>query len=177
MFTRICSNACDSRPISSWVDSVSACGVHGDKDILSRLLTFAVHDLGARGTGAVLVYQPHEVPEPLYEIRHPSPPPLQISRAADLAPLRHVLGQIDGAAVFDGLGTLRELGVRLVPSAEAESDIEGLRGMRHTSARRYSFDESASTLIVVSEDGPVTVLRNGDVLGSSGIGWVRSAGV
>lgn len=165
------------RPISSWVDSVSACGAHGDKDILFRLLTFAVHDLGARGTGAVLVYQPHTVPEPFYEIRHPPPPPLQISHAADLAPLRHVLGQIDGAAVFDETGTLRELGVRLVPSAEAESDIEGLRGMRHTSARRYSFDESASTLIVVSEDGPVTVVRNGDVLGSSGFGWIRADSV
>ena len=55
--------------------------------------------------------------------------------------------------------------MRLVPSAEAESDVEGYRGMRHTSARRYSFDDPTATLIVVSEDGPVSVIRNGEVLG------------
>ena len=69
--------------------------------------------------------------------------------------------------MFDAAGVLRQLGVRLVPSAEAETSVEGLRGMRHTSGRRYSFDDSAATVIVVSEDGPVTVLRNGKLLGSS----------
>ncbi len=97
------------------------------------------------------------------------PPPLQITRPADLAPLRHVLAQVDGAAVLDGSGTLRQLGVRLVPSAEAEADVEGYRGMRHTSGRRYSFDDPTATVIVVSEDGPVTVLRKGELLGSSAI--------
>ena len=57
--------------------------------------------------------------------------------------------------------------MRLVPSPEAETSVEGLRGMRHTSGRRYSFDDPRSTVIVVSEDGPVTVLRNGEVLGHS----------
>ena len=89
----------------------------------------------------------------------------EIGRPEDLGPLRHVLALVDGAAVFDGSGTLVHLGVRLVPSAEAESDVEGYRGMRHTSARRYSFDDPTATLIVVSEDGPVSVIRNGEVLG------------
>ena len=71
---------------------------------------------------------------------------------------------VDGAAVFDGAGTLRHLGVRLVPSAEAEADVEGFRGMRHTAARRYSFDDPTATVIVVSEDGPVSVIRHGEVL-------------
>ena len=39
--------------------------------------------------------------------------------------------------------------------------------MRHTSGRRYSFDDPAATVIVVSEDGPVTVLRNGELIGRS----------
>ncbi len=39
--------------------------------------------------------------------------------------------------------------------------------MRHTSGRRYSFDDPAATVIVVSEDGPVTVLRGGELLGTS----------
>jgi DisA bacterial checkpoint controller nucleotide-binding len=154
-------------PVDGWIDAVSACRVHGDRAVLARLLSFAVHDLGARGIGALLIYRPVEGNPANYEARLRVPPPLRIDRPADLAPLRHVLGQIDGAAVFDAAGTLRELGVRLVPSAEAESDVDGLRGMRHTSARRYSFDDAHATLIVVSEDGPVTVLRNGEILGRS----------
>ena len=63
----------------------------------------------------------------------------------------------------------RQLGVRLVPSPEAEAGVEGYRGMRHTAGRRYSYDDSAATVIVVSEDGPVSVLRNGKILGASPI--------
>lgn len=154
-------------PISSWIDSLHACGTHGDRDVIEGMLEFAVHDLGARGIGALLVYRPDDDDPPTYEVRLPAPPPLRISAPSNLAPLRHVLSQVDGAAVFDGTGTLRELGVRLVPSPEAESDVAGFRGMRHTSGRRYSFDDRRATVIVVSEDGPVTVLRAGKLLGSS----------
>ena len=100
-------------------------------------------------------------------MRLPPPPPLDLRRPSDLAPLRHALAQLDGAAVIDHDGILRELGVRLVPSPEAESSVEGFRGMRHTSGRRYSFDDPAATVIVISEDGPVTVLRNGELIGRS----------
>src|SRR4051794_11216303 len=160
-------------PLSAWIDYVGMCGDHGDREVLETILEFAVHDLGSRGIGALLVYQPElgapAGPDSTYELRLPVPPPLQITRPADLAPLRHVLAQVDGAAVLDGSGTLRQLGVRLVPSAEAEADVEGYRGMRHTSGRRYSFDDPTATVIVVSEDGPVTVLRKGELLGSSAI--------
>ena len=153
--------------MSQWIDAVNACGEHGDQQVLATLLEFAVHDLGARGIGALLVYRPDDDLGPAVELRLPEPPPLRITRAADLAPLGHVLKQVDGAAVLDASGTLRQLGVRLVPSPEAESDVEGFRGMRHTSARRYSFDDPLATVIVVSEDGPVTVLRNGELLGQT----------
>ena len=154
-------------PLASWIDSLSACAGHGDRDVVETLVEFAVHDLGSRGIGALLVYRPEADAMPSFEDRLPEPPPLRITRPFDLAPLRHVLAQVDGAAVFDDAGTLRRLGVRLVPSAEAESDVQGYRGMRHTSARRYSFDDPAATVIVVSEDGPVTVLRRGKLLGVS----------
>lgn len=154
-------------PVAAWIDAVAACGHHGDRSIITKLLEFAVHDLGARGIGAIFVYRPDGAGEPSYEVRLPEPPPLRIDRPSDLAPLRHVLAQVDGAAVLDVSGTLRELGVRLVPSVEAESDVAGFRGMRHTAGRRYSFDDSVATVIVVSEDGPVTVLRNGELIGRS----------
>lgn len=154
-------------PISSWVDTVTACAVHGDRDVLETMLAFAVHDLGARGVGATLIYRPSNEPGPLVQERLPRPPPLDICRPFDLAPLRHALSQVDGAAVLDATGTLLLLGVRLVPSADAETSVDGFRGMRHTSARRYSYDDPSATVIVVSEDGPVTVLRNGRLIGTS----------
>jgi hypothetical protein len=154
-------------PISTWIDSVTACGSYGGAEVLTLLLEFAVHDLGARGIGAILVFGPDHAAPSMIEVRLPTPPALDVTRPFDLAPLRHALSQLDGAAVLDTGGVLRELGVRLVPSPEAVSSVEGFRGLRHTSARRYSFDDPAATVIVVSEDGPVTVLRNGELLGRS----------
>lgn len=151
-------------PVKPWVHSLVGAGFHGDVKVLAKLLAFAVYDLGATGVGALLVYRPPSAPDPRYELRLPAPPPYEIGRPEDLGPLRHVLALVDGAAVFDGSGTLRDLGVRLVPSAVAEADVAGFGGMRHTSARRYSFDDPTATVIVVSEDGPVSVLRGGEVL-------------
>ena len=90
--------------------------------------------------------------------------PLRIHKAAHLAPLRHTLAQVDGAAIFDAEGELRKLGVRLIPSKAAEATVGPLGGTRHTSGRRYSYDDPLATVIAVSEDGPVSVLRNGEVL-------------
>jgi DNA integrity scanning protein DisA with diadenylate cyclase activity len=153
--------------VSAWIDMVGVCEVYGHRDVLETLLEFAVHDLGARGIGATLVYHPDTSLEASFDRRLPTPPPLHVMHPADLAPLRHVLGQVDGAALFDDDGTLEQIGVRLVPSANAEAEVEGFRGTRHTSARRYSFDDPTATVVVVSEDGPVTVLRAGKILGAS----------
>lgn len=153
-------------PISSWVDAVPL-GPDDDRAIVTNLLAFAVHDLGARNIGATLIYRAGTDDRGSYEARLPKPPGLRISRPADLAPLRHVLSQVDGATLFDGEGAMTEIGVRLVPSSEAETDVAGFGGMRHTSARHYSFDDPEATVVVVSEDGPVTVLRGGRRVGSS----------
>jgi hypothetical protein len=154
-------------PVSSWSDSVTANPASGDPAVILAMLRFAVHDLGSLGIGALLVYRPDSEPGPFVEERLPPPPPLQIRQASHLAPLRHALAQVDGAAIFDVDGVLRLLGVRLVPSPASEEKVEALGGTRHTSGRRYSYDDPSSTVIAVSEDGPVSVLRNGAVLGRS----------
>jgi hypothetical protein len=154
-------------PVSSWSDSVTASPANGDPAVLLAMLRFAVHDLGSLGIGALLVFRPDTHPGPFVEERLPTPPPLWIRQASHLAPLRHALAQVDGAATFDGQGVLRLLGVRLVPSRASEETVEALGGTRHTSGRRYSYDDPSSTVIAVSEDGPVSVLRNGAVLGRS----------
>ena len=156
-------------PVGDWVASFASCSDPTQLEVVETLLEIAVHDLGSRGIGAILLYRRERqvagrwAEASHYELRLPTPPALQVTRAADLAPLVHVLAQIDGAAVFDADGTLRELGVRLLPEPETESAVEGFGGMRHTTARRYSVDEPDAVVIVVSEDGPVTVMRNGAI--------------
>lgn len=154
-------------PVASWIDTVTACPEHGDPQVLEAMLEFAVHDLGAMGIGSILVYRPNGDAGPPVEERLPTPPPLDIRTPTHLGPLRHALAQVDGAAIFDTAGKLRQLGARLVPSTVAEETVEPLGGTRHTSARRYSYDDPLATVIAVSEDGPVTVLRDGAVLGRS----------
>jgi hypothetical protein len=153
--------------VSAWFDLVKGCRASGQPAVLENLLEFAVHDLGARGIGAILVYQADEALASSFEDRLPAPPALEIRRAIDLAPLRHALAQIDGATLFDTDGSLRRIGVRLVPSVRSEAEVGGFRGTRHTAARRYSADDPTATVIVVSEDGPVTVMRDGRLLGAS----------
>lgn len=154
-------------PLGAWIDMVTACAFTGDPAVLEAMLEFAVHDLGARGIGSLLLYRPDGEDGPAFEELAPTPPPLDIRNPLHLAPLRHALAQVDGAAVFDHDGILRQLGVRLVPSGEAESEVAPLRGTRHTSARRYSYDDPASTVVAISEDGPVSVLRQGELIGRS----------
>ena len=154
-------------PVTKWLKALSADAVESDVAVLRAMLAFAVHDLGSLGIGALLVYRPHPEPGPPVEERLPEPPPLRIRLAPNLAPLRHALAQIDGAAIFDREGVLRLLGVRLVPSKAAERSVEALGGTRHTSGRRYSYDDQFATVIVVSDDGPVSVFRSGSMLGSS----------
>ncbi|MGD0394344.1 MAG: diadenylate cyclase [Acidimicrobiales bacterium] len=154
-------------PVASWIDTVTDSAVHGDFEVLSAMLEFAVHDLGSLSIGSLLIYRPDSDPGPPVEERLPTPPPLQIRRASHLAPLRHALAQIDGAAVFDADGVLRQLGVRLIPSIASEAVVEPFGGTRHTSGLRYSHDDPLATVVAVSEDGPVSLLRNGTVLGRS----------
>jgi hypothetical protein len=154
-------------PVNSWSDTLTAGSAHGELAVLEAMLEFAVHDLGSLGIGALLIYRPDVEPGPPVEERLPAPPPLRIREASHLAPLRQALAQVDGAAVFDRRGVLRQLGVRLVPSKASEETVEAFGGTRHTSGRRYSHDDPFATVIAVSEDGPVSVLRNGAVLGRS----------
>lgn len=154
-------------PVARWLD-IAACAVEPrSHDVMRDLLRFAIHDVAARHVGATFVISRDGVLNGGVERRFGRPPAFHIDRPSDLAPLYHVLGQMDGAAVLDHEGRLRELGVRLIPSPQAEHTIGAYRGTRHTSALRYSHDDPAATLIVVSEDGPVSVMRAGIRIGHS----------
>lgn len=154
-------------PLGSWVHDVPVCAPDGSETVLGHLLEFAVHDLGARHIGSLLVLHPSGELVGAHEHRLPRPPGLRIGRPFDLAPLRHGLAQSDGAAVFDGSGTLRAMGVHLTASRAAEEAVAAFGGTKHTSALRYSWDDPAAVVVVVSDDGPVTVARAGQIVGRS----------
>lgn len=156
-------------PLDSWIEGVPGCLHDGHRTVLAHLLEFAVHDLGARHIGSLLVLHPTADLPAIHEHRLPVPPRLHIERPHDLAPLRHGLAQSDGATVFDGTGTLRWMGIHLVPSRAAEEAVRPLGGTRHTSALRYSYDDPDAVVIAVSDDGPVTVMRQGHVVGRSSL--------
>lgn len=150
-------------PATSWLTGLDAVP---DDRVMTRLLRFAVHDLGARRLGAILICRPEDADPPGgWDERLPHPPPLSIMAAGELAAFRHAISQVDGASIVDHSGAVRHLGVRLVPSLEAEATVPGLRGTRHTSALRYSYDDPDAVVIVISDEGPVTVMRSGRVIG------------
>lgn len=153
--------------VSDWIESVAPSSDGPTAGVLHRLVEFAVHDLGARGIGATIVHGADPERTAGLQLRLDTPPRLHITNPFALAPLRHALAQTDGAALFTLDGALEQLGVRLVPSVDAEAEVDGFGGMRHTSARRYSRDDPEATLVVVSEDGPVTVFRDGAVVGAA----------
>lgn len=154
-------------PLGDWLDEIPGCRADDKLTTLGLLLDFAVHDLGARGIGSLLILHPTGDLDAAHEQRLPVPPALRISRPNDLAPLRHALAHTDGATVFDHAGTLRHMGLRLVPSPEAELAVRPMGGTRHTSARRFSYDQPDAVVVVISDDGPVTVLRDGERMGRS----------
>lgn len=154
-------------PLTAWVPDVPVCAPEGRQTVLGHLLDFAVHDLGARHIGSLLVLHTTGDLPGAHERRLPRPPELHIERPYDLAPLRHGLAQSDGASVFDAGGTLRWMGVHLTPSRAAEEAVGALGGTKHTSALRYSWDDPEAVVIVVSDDGPVTVMQRGTVVGRS----------
>ena len=156
-------------PVVSWIDAVTASPVHGDPDVLEAMLEFAVHELGSRGIGSLLIYRPDVDDGPPVEERLPTPPPLQIRNASHLAPLRHAPRP-----------DRRRGGVRrrrrVAPARRAARAEQRGRGASTRSAapgtRRAGATATTTrnaTVIAVSDDGPVTVLRNGDVLGRSKI--------
>ena len=73
----------------------------------------------------------------------------------------HFLSQIDGATMINSDGEFIRAGIHLKNSNESRKLIPELKGTRHTSAQRFSYDYSTTLVITVSSDGPVTVFSDG----------------
>ena len=94
-------------------------------------------------------------------------PKLSIKNRQHYPALFASLQQHDLATLVTADGSIEYLGVGLRSSAEAERNVDSHRGMRHRSAQRFSYDHPSTTIAVVSDNGPVTIFRNGRAIGLS----------
>ena len=150
-------------PIDAWLGRLRDVAPDVSMDGVKPLLRFAIHELGGRRIGATLIVRPSDRPPPagrLEALVH-NAPRLRLEHVGEEAALAQALSQTDGASIFDTDATLVSIGIRLAPSETATQLIGALPGMRHTSALRYSHDDVHAVVIVVSEDGPVTLMHGG----------------
>jgi hypothetical protein len=152
-------------PIQAWIDRLAHVAPDLPVDGVRPLLRFAIHELGGRRIGATLIWKPCGTTDiaNTEQLVH-AVPSLRLTDTGEEAAVANALAQTDGAATFDADCCLKAIGVRLAPSADAEHRIGAMRGMRHTSALRYSFDDREAIVLVVSESGPVTLMHAGKAI-------------
>lgn len=141
-----------------------------DAGFAGHVLELAVHWLAPSRIGATLVAHDDDRVDWTFldtstAVRTPG---LSVCDRRHFSALTTVLRQHDLAVIVDGDGSLRKVAVGLRWTSDAERAVSTDRGMRHRSAQRYSHDHPAATVVVVSEDGPVTVYRSGSVVVATG---------
>jgi hypothetical protein len=78
--------------------------------------------------------------------------------------MHSLLGQVDGATLVDPDGEVSTIQVGLQWTDRAGDLVGATGGMRHTSARRFSFDQPGALVFVVSQDGPASVFSDGALI-------------
>ena len=128
---------------------------------MDRILQFAFHVLSPWNVGATLVWWINErkrAPKVGLDI---SASGMYATDKGHYGALRSILRQYDGALLISPNGQVQSIGYHLKYTKKAEKFIKQVRGTRHTSAKRYSFDQASAVVFVVSEDGPVSVFSDG----------------
>jgi hypothetical protein len=146
-----------------------------DRSVLGDLLDLGVHWLSAERVGATIVW--HQGDGSVGDVdRAPAvpAPELKLTDRAHRSAWLSLLGQLDRAVVVDRAGSLVDVGVTLGSSAEAAATVPPLGGTRHTSARHFSYDHDDVVVLVVSEDGPVSVFSGGAEVGEAAADTCRS---
>lgn len=133
---------------------------------LSDIMDLCVHTLSPRGIGATLVWQiaTHGPAGAVSNQPHRPPADLNLFDRQDRYSIVALLASVDGACFVSRDGHISGYWAMLDPSTAAKALIGELGGTRHTSAKRYAFDEPGSLIIVVSADGPVSIFSDGAML-------------
>jgi hypothetical protein len=141
-----------------------------DSTVLAGILEFAVHWLGAGRIGATMVWRLGGDAHGADHLGFGAAakiPPLDLTNRAHYPALLSALSQYDRAALVDGLGRVRTLGVHLRTSEGSRREIAPFRGTRHTSALRFSADTPNAAVFVVSSNGSLSIFWQGHRLATS----------
>ena len=136
----------------------------GDPAVLAGILEFAVHWLGAGRIGATLVWRLDGDAHGLDHLGFGAAvtiPSVDVTNRMHYPALLSALSQYDRAALVDGAGCIRTLGVHLRTSERSRRTIGPFRGTRHTSALRFSADAPNAAVFVVSSNGAPSIFRQG----------------
>ena len=168
----------EKQSVESVMSRITEAAPQAPRRVLKQVLSFALHTLSPRKVGATLMLSLRSPTAVDLELMKPqvdlSALQLRPSESAHRAVIRHYLSQVDGATILNPDGVVIGTGAHLKCSEKSISLIRELKGTRHTSAKRFSYDFAAGLLITVSADGPVTVFSDGTDLAE--IHW-RSADV
>jgi DisA bacterial checkpoint controller nucleotide-binding len=161
----------------SWSDRPTArallsglgeCAPNLDPAVAHGLLDLAVHWLSPARVGATLVVHEEGFEWASMDVATKfRAPHLSIKNRRHFPALFASLQQHDLATLVTADGNVEYLGVGLRSSADAERNVDSDRGMRHRSAQRFSYDHPSTTIAVISENGPVTIFRNGQAISLS----------
>jgi hypothetical protein len=164
----------------SWTDRPTAgallralrdCAPDLEAAVARGLLDLAVHWLSPARVGATIVVHEHDFEWASLDVATKfHAPKLSLKNRQHYPALFASLQQHDLATLVTADGSVEYLGVGLRSSAEAERNVDSDRGMRHRSAQRFSYDHPSTTIAVVSDNGPVTIFRNGQAIGLSATG-------
>jgi DisA bacterial checkpoint controller nucleotide-binding len=137
----------------------------GSIQVTANLLDLCVHLLSDRNVGATLVWlldQRETVPRALASREGSAPPAeLSVARTEHLEAIAGLLDGVDGACLIAADGRVLRVGAHLAATKQALRFVPAEGGTRHTSARRFSFDEPYALVFVVSVEGRVTVYSDG----------------
>jgi DNA integrity scanning protein DisA with diadenylate cyclase activity len=132
--------------------------------VIRRLLELAHHRFSARRVGATLVYALTDAPDG----GHRRDRGIDVGALGlsvlddDHEPLLlHQARYRDGALLVGRDGRLLAVNVILRPTRLSEQAVPPMKGTRHTSAARHTYDCPDVLAFVVSTDGPVTVFSDG----------------
>ncbi|CAG36745.1 DNA integrity scanning protein DisA nucleotide-binding domain protein [Desulfotalea psychrophila] len=132
-----------------------------DADLVRKLLTYSFHNLSTNKIGATIIYWLKDDFTSTYATL-PDSISLDFNNENHQEILKQYLRNNDGAIVINSSGKIIGGKAHLSFSDDSKSFIQIKdKGTRHNSAARFSFDNSKSIVITVSEDGPVSVFSEG----------------
>ena len=161
----------DRPTAAALLKALRSCAPDLDPSVAHGLLDLAVHWLSPARVGATIVVHEQDFQWASMDVATKfRAPRLSITNRRHYPALFASLQQHDLATLVTADGTVQYLGVGLRSSSEAERNVDSDRGMRHRSAQRFSYDHPSTTIAVVSDNGPVTIFRNGQAIGLSAAG-------